>query len=109
MGFESYYHRPTKLHTYGDYPPVRLLFPEETPVHAVINTHALTSAVRRVALVAERNTPVKLSFSEGQVVLEAGQGDDAQASEAIEATLTGEDITTACKPQVLLDGLGAGT
>lgn len=107
IGFESDGRRTTSLLTDGDYPPVRRLFPEETPIHAVVNTHALTAAVRRVALVAERNTPVKLAFSEGQVVLEAGQGDDAQASEAIEASLTGEPITTAFNPQFLLDGLGA--
>ena len=60
-----------------------------------------------MSLVAERNTPIRLSFSEGQVVLDAGQGDDAQASEAIESTLVGDDISVAFNPQFLLDGLGA--
>ena len=41
------------------------------------------------------------------MVLDAGQGDDAQASEAIEAVLVGEEITVAFNPQFLLDGLGA--
>lgn len=41
------------------------------------------------------------------MVLEAGQGDDAQASEVLEASLTGEEITTAFNPHYLLDGLGA--
>ena len=40
-------------------------------------------AVKRVALVAERNTPVRLSFCGGEVVLEAGTGDEAQAVEAL--------------------------
>ena len=35
------------------------------------------------------------AFSDGQVTLEAGQGDDAQASEALAASLVGEDITIA--------------
>src|SRR5690606_25280061 len=74
---------------------------------AVVRTQELTEAARRVALVAERNTPIRLAFSEGQVVLDAGQGDDAQASEALEAVLVGEDITVAFNPQFLLDGLGA--
>jgi DNA polymerase III subunit beta len=43
------------------------------------------------------------------VVLDAGQGDDAQASEALEASLVGEDISVAFNPQFLLDGLGALT
>ena len=44
---------------------------------------------------------------EGEVVLDAGQSDDAQASEALEATLDGDPITVAFNPQYLLDGLGA--
>ena len=72
-----------------------------------VSTHALAEAAKRVALVAERNTPIRLAFSQGQVVLDAGQGDDAQASEALEATLVGDDISVAFNPQFLLDGLGA--
>ena len=107
IGFESGGRRTTSLLVDGDYPPVRRLFPESTTTHAVVSTSALVEAARRVSLVAERNTPIRLSFTEGQVVLEAGQGDDAQASEALEATLTGEEITTAFNPHYLLDGLGA--
>lgn len=107
IGFEAGGRHTTSLLVDGDYPAVRRLFPEETPIHAVVSTQALTEAARRVALVAERNTPIRLGFTEGQVVLDAGQGDDAQASEALEAALVGEDITVAFNPQFLLDGLGA--
>ncbi|HYD09853.1 MAG TPA: DNA polymerase III subunit beta [Acidimicrobiales bacterium] len=109
IGFEAGGRHTTSLLVDGDYPAVRRLFPDETPIHAVVDKAALTEAARRVALVAERNTPIRLAFSEGQVVLDAGQGDDAQASEALEATLVGEDITVAFNPQYLLDGLGAIT
>jgi len=63
--------------------------------------------VKRVALVAERNTAVRLSFSEGQVLLEAGTGDEAQAVESMEAAFEGDDIQIAFNPQYLLDGLTA--
>lgn len=91
----------------GDYPPVRRLFRDENPITAVVRTQDLIDATRRVALVAERNASVRLAFSEGEVVLDAGQTDDAQASEALEATLDGDAITVAFNPQYLLDGLGA--
>ncbi len=107
IGFEAGGRHTTSLLVDGDYPAVRRLFPDETPIHAVVATQALIDAAKRVSLVAERNTPIRLAFSEGQVVLDAGQGDDAQASEAIEAALTGEDITVAFNPAFLLDGLGA--
>lgn len=107
IGFESDGSRTTSTMIDGDYPPVRRLFPESTPTHAVVNTAAMVEAVKRVALVAERNTPIRLAFSEGQVVLEAGQGEEAQASEALETLLVGEHIETAFNPTYLLDGLGA--
>ncbi|WP_324650179.1 DNA polymerase III subunit beta [Georgenia sp. H159] len=109
IGFAAGGRQTTSLLVEGDYPPVRRLFPDETTTHAVVATAPLVEAARRVSLVAERNTPIRLSFSEGQVILEAGQGEDAQASEALEATLVGEDIVTAFNPHYLLDGLGALT
>jgi DNA polymerase III subunit beta len=107
IGFEAAGRRTTSLLVDGDYPKVRSLFPDESPTHAVVGTQALVEAVRRVALVAERNTPVRLTFADGSLTLEAGQGEDAQASEAVECTLTGEELSIAFNPQFLLDGLGA--
>ena len=107
IGFEAGGRHTTSLLVDGEYPPVRRLFPEQTTTHTVTASAALIEAAKRVALVAERNTPIRLSFTEGQVVLEAGQGDDAQASEVLESTLVGEEVTTAFNPQYLLDGLGA--
>lgn len=107
VGFEAGGRRTTSLLVDGDYPKVRALFPDSAPIHAVVATQALADAVKRVALVAERNTPVRLTFTEGLLTLEAGQGEDAQASEAVEATLNGEELSIAFNPQFLLDGLGA--
>ena len=73
----------------------------------VRNVRRAIEAVKRVALVAERTTPVRLRFSEGQLAIEAGTGEDAQASEALEASVSGPDITVAFNPGYLLDGLGA--
>jgi len=47
----------------------------------------------------------QLAFSDGTLTLDAGSGDEAQASESIEATIDGDDITTGFNPQYLLDGL----
>lgn len=105
IGFEASGRRTTSTLMDGDYPPVRRLFPESTPIQAVCDRHALLEAVKRMSLVAERKTSVRLSFTDGSLVLEAGQGDNAQASEALEASLYGEDIATAFNPQFLIDGL----
>jgi DNA polymerase III subunit beta len=91
----------------GEFPKYRALLPSESQTVASLDTAAFVESVRRVALVAERNAPVRLTFSAGEVQLDAGTGDDAQASESLEATLEGESITIAFNPQYLLDGLGA--
>ncbi|CEA07214.1 DNA polymerase III subunit beta [Arthrobacter saudimassiliensis] len=107
IGFESGGRRTTSLLVDGDYPKIRSLFPENTAIHATVETSALVEAVRRVSLVAERNTPVRLAFTDGQVALDAGTGEDAQASEVLEAALVGDDITVAFNPHYLSEGLGA--
>src|SRR5689334_20486233 len=87
IGFEAGQRRATTRLLDGEYPKVTSIFPSSVDTEAVIETAALEEAVKRVALVAERNTPVLLKFTDGQVAIEAGTGEDAQASEAVEATL----------------------
>jgi DNA polymerase III subunit beta len=91
----------------GEFPKVRSLFPNEHQTVARVDKQVLIDSVKRVALVAERNTAVQLAFSDGVLTLDAGSGDEAQASESIEAQIDGDDITTGFNPQFLLDGLTA--
>jgi DNA polymerase-3 subunit beta len=107
VGFEAGRRRTTSRLLDGEYPKVSSIFPTSTDTEAVTRTSDLVEAVKRVALVAERNTPVRLRFSDGQVVIEAGTGDDAQASEAVDCRVEGPEIEIAFNPQYLLDGLGA--
>jgi DNA polymerase III subunit beta len=89
----------------GEFPKVRSLFPPEHLTRATVDKASLIESLKRVALVAERNTAVQLAFSDGTLTLDAGSGDEAQASESVEATIDGADITTGFNPQYLLDGL----
>ena len=84
VGFEAGQRHSTSRLLDGEYPKVAKIFPSSSEIEAVIKTSDLIEAVKRVALVAERNTPVRLRFSAGQVAIEAGAGEDAQASEAVE-------------------------
>jgi DNA polymerase-3 subunit beta len=71
----------------GEFPKVRHLMniPNELTVRA--STAELAAAVKRVALVAERNTSLRMVVGEDAVTLEAATGDQAQASEAVGATV----------------------
>jgi DNA polymerase-3 subunit beta len=100
-------HTTSRLLDGANYPPVRSLFPDSHNAQARIPVATLNEVVRRVALVAERATPVRLSFSEEGLVVEAGGTEEARASEAMEATFTGEPLMIAFNPQYLLDGLSA--
>jgi DNA polymerase-3 subunit beta len=91
----------------GEFPKVRSLFPSEHLTVARVDRSVLIDAVKRVALVAERNTAVQMSFADNVLTLDAGSGEEAMASESIEATVTGDDLTTGFNPQFLLDGLTA--
>ena len=107
VGFAAGGRRTTTRLLDGDFPKVRSLFPTEVATKARVDTAAFIESARRVALVAERNTPLRLSFRAEEVVLEAGSGEDAQASEALPARVEGEPITIGFNPGYLLDGLGA--
>ena len=107
IGFETGGRRTTTRLLEGEFIKYNALFPAEYTGAAVIETTALIEAVKRVALVAERNTPIRLSFSTGEVTLEAGSGDEAQASETMDADFDEADISLAFNPGYLLEGLGA--
>ncbi|CAM5478157.1 DNA polymerase III subunit beta [Streptomyces sp. URMC 127] len=107
IGFEGAGRRTTTRLLEGDLPKYRTLFPTEFNSVAVIETAPFVEAVKRVALVAERNTPVRLSFEQGVLILEAGSSDDAQAVERVDAQLDGDDISIAFNPGFLLEGLSA--
>jgi DNA polymerase III subunit beta len=107
IGFEGAGRRTTTRLLSGEFPRYQSLLPKTVNAVAELPISLLSESVKRVALVAERNTPVRLSFSSGQLMLEAGTGDEAQAEEFIEADFSGDDLSIAFNPQYLLDGLTA--
>ena len=97
----------TSLLIKGNFPPVKRLFPETVENYAVMNTADLIESTRRVQLVLERDAALRYSFSDDGLTLEAIGSENAQASETIDAHLTGGDTTVSLKPQFLIDGLSA--
>jgi DNA polymerase-3 subunit beta len=123
IGFEGGGRRTTTRLLGGEFPPYRALLPGNATAVGELATAPFSEAVKRVALVAERNTALRLSFTPGQAVLEAGTGDEAQATEVLEASyefhgdpdgqqpgaddFQPEGLEAAFNPQYLLDGLAA--
>lgn len=107
IGFSGAGRRTTTRLLDGEFPKVRSILPESHGAQATISAAAMTEVVKRVSLVAERNTPVRLNFAEGVLTVEAGGTDDARASESMDAVYEGDELTIAFNPQFLLDGLSA--
>ncbi|MEU8356050.1 DNA polymerase III subunit beta [Nonomuraea sp. NPDC048882] len=74
-------------------------------IRADVAVAPFVGAIKRVALVAERNTAIRLSFSQGQVLIQAGGGDIGRGAEVVPCELRGDDIQIAFQSQFLLDGL----
>jgi DNA polymerase-3 subunit beta len=107
IGFVGGARRTTSRLLDGDFPKVRNLLPDHHNARAHLPVAGLIEVVRRVSLVAERATPVRLSFSEDGLIIEAGGTEDARASEAMECAYEGEPMQVAFNPGYLLDGLAA--
>jgi DNA polymerase-3 subunit beta len=109
MGFAGGGRRATSRLIDGDFPKVRSLIPAESAIATTVrvDTAVLVEAVKRVALVAERTTPVRLTFADGTATLDAGSGDEAQASESVDVVLIGEPVVTGFNAGYLLDGLAS--
>ena len=97
----------------GEFPKVRHIMDTAALMNVRVGTAEVIAAAKRVALVAERNTSLRMLMGDGFVTLEAATGDQAQASESIEAIIDqpggGDPVVTAAgfNPSYLLDGLGA--
>lgn len=72
----------------GEFPKVRHLMNVQPTVTVRANTADVIASVKRVALVAERNTSLRMLIADGTITLEAATGDQAQAVEALEAEVT---------------------
>lgn len=107
IGFSDAGRRTTTRLLDAQFPPYRSLLPAEFLVTAEVEVAAMTEAVKRVALVADRGNPVRLDFAEGGLTLTAGGDDEGRAEENLEVSYEGDAITTAFNPSFLLEGLGA--
>jgi DNA polymerase-3 subunit beta len=107
IGFTTEQKSMTSRQLDGTFPPYRHLLPSEGIATAVIEVATLLDSVRRVALVTDKTVPLRLKFANNALQLEAGAGDDAQATEEIQIAYTGEAIDIAFNPTFLTDGLNA--
>lgn len=89
----------------GEFPNYRGLIPTAQPNRLHVDRQALLDAVRRVRLMARENSPVRLTMSSGLLELRAVTLDVGEASEQLDASYDGDELTVAFNPEYLVDGL----
>jgi DNA polymerase III subunit beta len=109
VGFDAGERRLTTRLIAGEFIKYRSRFPAEFGCRAELPAAAFAEALRRVSLVAEPGSPVRLSFGSGKVAIEAGSKGHARASEAVSAEFSGDEPDIAFSPQFLLDGVLAAS
>src|SRR6516225_5016757 len=107
ISFDSGGRRLTGRLIAGEFIRYESRFPTEFGCTAEMPAAALIEAVRRVSLVADRASPVRLTFGSGTVAIEAQTEGRARAMERVTASFHGDEPAIAFNPHYLLDGITA--
>ena len=91
----------------GQFPNYRQLLPESFEHELQIPADELREVVRRISLLAQKNAPLRLAFSEGELTVSAQTPDVGEAQEALPVPFHGEPIEIGFNPEFLRDGLDA--
>jgi DNA polymerase-3 subunit beta len=89
----------------GQFPNYRQLLPESVEHELRLSSAEIADVVRRVSLLAQKNAPLRLSFSEGELTVSAQTPDVGEASEMLPVPFTGEPFEIGFNPEFLRDGL----
>jgi DNA polymerase-3 subunit beta len=89
----------------GQFPNYRQLLPEAYEHELTVSREELLEVVRRISLMAQKNAPLRLSFSEGEVSISAQTPDVGEASEPLPIPFAGEPFEIGFNPDFLTVGL----
>jgi len=89
----------------GQFPNYRQLIPESVEHELRLSTTEFADVVRRISLLAQKNTPLRLAFREGELTVSAQTPDVGEASETIPVPYHGETFEIGFNPDFLRDGL----
>jgi DNA polymerase-3 subunit beta len=91
----------------GQFPNYRQLLPESFEHELRIGGAELTDVVRRISLLAQKNAPLRLSFTQGELTVSAQTPDVGEARESLPVAFDGETLEIGFNPDFLRDGLEA--
>jgi DNA polymerase-3 subunit beta len=89
----------------GRFPNYRQLLPETFEHELRLSTAELLEVVRRISLLAQKNAPLRMAFTEGALEVSAQTPDVGEASESLPVPFKGEPLEIGFNPEFLRDGL----
>jgi DNA polymerase-3 subunit beta len=89
----------------GQFPNYRQLLPESFEIELTVARAELFDVVRRVSVMAQRNSPLRLRFAEGELTVSAQTQDVGEARESLPVPYTGEEFTIGFNAEFLRDGV----
>ena len=92
----------------GQFPNYRQLLPEAFEHEVTLPRDELLDVVRRVAVMAQRNSPLRLRFAEGELTVSAQTQDVGEARETLPVAFTGEPLEIGFNAEFLRDGHRVG-
>ena len=91
----------------GQFPNYKQLLPESFEAELEIGREPFLEVVRRAAVLAQRNQPLRLGFAEGELTVSAQTQDVGEAKESLPVEYAGEALEIGFNPDFLRDGLEA--
>jgi DNA polymerase-3 subunit beta len=89
----------------GRFPNYQQLVPDSYEHELRVNRAELLEVVRRISLLAQKNAPLRLRFSDGAVDVSAQTPDVGEASESLPVPFGGEPLEIGFNPEFFRDGL----
>lgn len=91
----------------GQFPNYKQLLPEAFDHEVSIDRGRLMATARRVSLLAQKNAPLRMSFTENQLTLKALTQDVGHAEETLDVEFGGEPFEIGFNPGFLIEGIDA--
>jgi DNA polymerase-3 subunit beta len=91
----------------GQFPNYRQLLPDAYEQELRLAGGEISDVVRRISLLAQKNAPLRLAFTEGELTVSARTPDVGEAQETVPVPFQGEPLEIGFNPEFLRDGLEA--
>jgi DNA polymerase III subunit beta len=89
----------------GQFPNYKQLLPDTFEHELALPREELLEVVRRTAVMAQRNSPLRLRFAEGELTISARTQDVGEATESLPLAFTGEPLEIGFNPEFLREGV----